>query len=191
MNMENKTINIYTESNPNPNSLKFCVDFLLLPEGKSIDFADATAARISPLASELFQFSGVKRVFYASNFVTVTKDDSVAWEDLSPILKAHIKSYLETGKKLMLEESISNDNVGDEPEIVVRIKTLLDEYIRPAVEQDGGAITFHSFEEGTVKVLLQGSCSGCPSSTMTLKAGIQNLLTRMIPEVKEVIAEGV
>ncbi|MFQ3575472.1 MAG: NifU family protein [Cytophagales bacterium] len=189
--MENKVVNIYTESNPNPNSLKFCVDFLLLPEGKSIDFADLNAARISPLATELFQFSGVKRVFYASNFVTVTKEEQTSWEDLSPILKAHIKAYLESGKKLMFQENASEESSGDEPEIVIRIKTLLDEYIRPAVEQDGGAITFHSFEEGTVKVLLQGSCSGCPSSTMTLKAGIQNLLTRMIPEVKEVIAEGI
>lgn len=186
-----RVINVYTEANPNPNSLKFCVEFMLLPEGKSADFADIeAAAKLSPLATALFQFSGVKRVFMAANFVTITKDENLTWDDLVPILKPYIKAYIEEEKPLLLDKAFIDITI-NEPEVVTRIKGLLDEYVRPAVESDGGAITFHSFNEGVVKVYLQGSCSGCPSSTVTLKQGIENLLVRMVPEVKEVIAEGV
>jgi len=188
--MEKRVVNVYTESNPNPNSLKFCVEFMLLPDGKSVDFPDQESAKSSPLATDLFMFSNVKRVFISANFVTITKDDESNWNDIIPILKAFIKGYLEEGKPLLYEASEDSVNAED-PEIVVRIKTLLDEYVRPAVEQDGGAITFHSFHEGAVKVHLQGSCSGCPSSTVTLKQGIENLLTRLVPEVKSVEAVGV
>lgn len=185
-----RVINVYTESNPNPNSLKFVVDITLSEE--AVDFPDAKSAEYCPIALDIFKFSFVKRVFIASNFITVTKAEDIEWNDIIPMLKALIKGSLEEGKPLFLSKPGSSNSINEsDPEIVQRIKVLLDEYIRPAVEQDGGAINFSSYEEGVVKVLLQGSCSGCPSSTVTLKAGIENLLKRMIPEVKEVIAEGV
>ena len=189
-------IEIYTEANPNPNSLKFVVNFDLLP-ADSVDFPDVEAARFSPLAKELFQFSFVKRVFIASNFVTVTKPEDASWEEIIPILKSFIKGYIEENKPIFIEEVLPTNKAQvedvpeDEPEVVTKIKSMLDEYVRPAVETDGGAITFASFENGVVKVYLQGACSGCPSSTVTLKQGIENLLTRMIPEVQAVEAEGI
>ena len=187
-----KIVEVYTESNPNPNSLKFVADHLLIQDG-SVDFPNIESAENCPLAKDLFRFNFVKRVFITANFVTVTKSDELDWIEIAPILKALIKAYLEEGKPLFKEafnpESFSLGD--DEPEVVGKIKVLLDEYVRPAVEQDGGAINFKSFEDGVVKVTLQGSCSGCPSSTVTLKSGIENLLKRMIPEVKEVVAEGV
>ncbi|MCU0429060.1 MAG: NifU family protein [Cytophagaceae bacterium] len=186
----NRIVQVHTESSPNPNSLKFVVDQVLTNE--TVDFPDPASASHCELAKDLFKFSFVKRVFISNNFITVTKAEDIEWSDTIPMLKALIKSSLEEGKPLFTQ-SMSNATSVDEndPEIVQKIKVILDEYIRPAVEQDGGAINFSSYEEGIVKVLLQGSCSGCPSSTITLKAGIENLLKRMIPEVKEVIAVGV
>ncbi len=189
---ETRVVNIYLEANPNPNSLKFVVNFMLMPEGVSQDFPDQESAASAPLAQELFNFPYVKRVFYMSNFVTITKDESKEWEEIKYELKDYIKAYLEAEKPLLTDAVADGNEINeDDTEAEKKIKGILDEYIRPAVEQDGGAITFHSFEEGKVKVLLQGSCSGCPSSTITLKAGIENLLKRMVPEVQEVIAEGV
>lgn len=178
-----KNIHIYLESNPNPNSLKFVVNEMLVPEGLSFDFPDAESTSISPLAKELFSFPFVDRVFFAGNFVTVTKKEEIDWIEIQNTLKEYIKKYLEAGK-LIIEiddeaESLPGDEV--ETETIKKIKTILEEYIRPAVEQDGGAITYHSFQNGVVKVKLQGSCSGCPSSMITLKAGIENLFTRMMP----------
>ncbi|MEQ8238937.1 MAG: NifU family protein [Cyclobacteriaceae bacterium] len=186
-------INIYTEANPNPNSLKFVTNFLLLPEGVSRDFPDKESAANAPLAAELFDFPYVKRVFYMSNFVTVTKDKLTDWYEVKGEVQAFIKQFFEDGRQILIEENVEEDHkvLESDTDIEARIKGILDEYIRPAVEMDGGAISFHSFDEGTVKVLLQGSCSGCPSSTVTLKAGIENLLKKMIPEVTEVVAEGV
>jgi len=181
---------VYTESSPNPNSLKFVSNKTLLPEGASADFPDAESAHNCPIAVDLFKFSFVRRVFISSNFVTVTKDESSDWNDLVPMLKPFVKGWLEEGKPLFREE-FKKENMEGLSEIAQKIQVVLDEYIRPAVESDGGNITFHSFENGIVKVLLQGSCSGCPSSTLTLKSGIENLLTRLIPEVKSVVAEGV
>jgi Fe-S cluster biogenesis protein NfuA len=180
------------EANPNPNSLKFVANFMLVEDGVSFDYPDAESAQNSQLARELFNFAAVQRVFIASNFVTVTKTEAVEWMEIQTIIRDHIKQYLESGQKAVTA-SFEKDPLFDEndSEVVKKIKGILDEYIRPAVEQDGGAIVFHSFEDGIVKVQLQGSCSGCPSSTVTLKAGIQNLLTRMLPEVKEVQAEGI
>ena len=188
---QKRPIEIYTESNPNPNSLKFVADLMLIEEG-SVDFPNILSAENCTLAKDLFRFNFVKRVFITANFVTVTKSDELEWIEIAPMLKAMIKGYLEEGKPLFKEE-FNPENYAiaeDEPEIVGKIKVLLDEYVRPAVEQDGGAINFKSFENGIVTVTLQGSCSGCPSSTVTLKSGIENLLKRMIPEVKEVVAEG-
>ncbi len=186
-----KNVHIYLESNPNPNSLKFVVNEMLVPEAMSFDFPDAESTGISPLAQELFSFPFVDRVFFASNFITVTKKEDVEWLEIQSTLKEHIKKYLEAGKFIIEVNEESSASAEEETETIKKIKTILDEYIRPAVEQDGGAITYHSFNDGIVKVRLQGSCSGCPSSMVTLKAGIENLFTRMMPgEVKAVEALG-
>ncbi|HZY78035.1 MAG TPA: NifU family protein [Cyclobacteriaceae bacterium] len=179
-----KKLSIYLESNPNPNSLKFVINEMLVPEGMSFDFPDAVAAQEAPLAKELFEYPFVERVFYMSNFVTVTKKEGIEWLEIQDKLKKHILEFLESGK-LILDVKAPEAGEGDgefDSETVIKIKTILDEYIRPAVEQDGGAITFHSYKDKIVKVNLQGSCSGCPSSTVTLKAGIENLFQRMMPE---------
>ncbi len=192
---EKRVVNIYTESNPNPNSLKFVVNFMLMPEGVTRDFPDAQAAKEAPLAAKLFELDYVNRVFYMSNFVTVTKDEKIEWIEIKNEIQQLIKSHLEEGLPFLnekVEEMKADHDISEnDTDLDAKIKGILDEYIRPAVEMDGGAIAFDSFNEGTVKVLLQGSCSGCPSSTLTLKAGIENLLKRMVPEVKEVVAEGV
>ncbi|MDL5046792.1 NifU family protein [Oscillatoria amoena NRMC-F 0135] len=184
-----KNIHIYLESNPNPNSLKFVVNEILVPDGMSFDFPDRASAVTAPLANELFDYDFVDRVFYMSNFITVTKKEGVEWIEIQDILKNHIKQFLESGR-IILETNDAQPGGGEEEtETVKKIKTILEEYIRPAVEQDGGAITYHSFHDGVVKVKLQGSCSGCPSSMITLKSGIENLFTRLMPgEVKAVEA---
>ncbi len=192
--MTAKYVTIYTEANPNPNSMKFVANYLLVPENVSFDFPDAEATGNAPLAAELFKFGFVKRVFCMNNFVTVTKDEVTEWTAVIPQLRDFIKEYLEADKPVLLAAPSQNPSAvynDDDPEVVKKIKHLLDEYVRPAVESDGGAINFHSYDDGVVKLLLQGSCSGCPSSTITLKSGIENLFKRMLPEVKEVVAEGV
>ncbi len=188
-------VNLYLETNPNPNSLKFVANFMLVAEGESYDFPDQKSASEAPLAKELFNFPFVKRVFYMSNFVTVTKSDDVGWIEIQDELKTHIKTHLEAEKPLLTDkyQQIEPEPVAQTPESEMeqKIRSILDEYVKPAVEQDGGAIAFDSFENGVVTVILQGSCSGCPSSTLTLKAGIENLLKRMLPEVESVEAVGV
>lgn len=185
-----KAIHIYLESNPNPNSLKFVANEILIPEGMSFDFPDPASAESAPLAQELFMYPFVDRVFYMTNFITVTKKEDVDWIEIQETLKRHIQTFLESGK-LILDMHSPEGEEQEETETIKKIKTILDEYIRPAVEQDGGAITFHSIEGKKVKVRLQGSCSGCPSSTVTLKAGIENLFKKMMPEeVEEVEALG-
>ncbi|MFM9073963.1 MAG: NifU family protein [Bacteroidota bacterium] len=183
-----KNIRIYLESNPNPNSMKFVVSEMLVPTVMSFDFPDPSTTREAPLAQELFMYPFVERVFYMSNFITVTKKQDVEWLEIQNTIKDHIKNFLDSGR-LILDIKSADGQEGEETETVKQIKSILDEYIRPAVEQDGGAISFHSFEDGVVKVRLQGSCSGCPSSTVTLKAGIENLFQRMMKdEVKSVEA---
>jgi Fe-S cluster biogenesis protein NfuA len=177
-----KNIHIYLESNPNPNSLKFVVNEMLIPDGLSFDFPAIESTANAPLAKELFSYPFVDRVFYMSNFVTVTKKEGVEWLEIQNTLKQHIKSFLESGRFIIEVNENEAEPVQEETETVKKIKTILDEYIKPAVEQDGGAITFHSYQQGIVKVRLQGSCSGCPSSTVTLKAGIENLFKRMMPD---------
>ncbi|OJV16710.1 MAG: NifU family protein [Dyadobacter sp. 50-39] len=198
--MLSRPIFVYTELSPNPNSMKFVLNFELVPDGLSFDYPSLESAleegRESPLAADLFQFPHVKRVFIASNFITITKGDDIAWEEVLRDTKQFIKIYFEENHPVFAQKTIdSNTLIVDarDSDTVQKIKAALDQYVRPAVESDGGAINFHSFDEGSgvVKVLLQGSCSGCPSSTLTLKAGIENLLTRMVPDVKEVVAEGV
>ncbi len=196
-NLYKKLINIYTEAVPNPNAMKFVANTMLVANEDIVkDYPDAASATDSPLAQELFKFPFVQRVFIASNFVTITKDEASDWAEQIPVMRHFLKNYLEEDSPIFEGEG-AEDNPAANPndsEAVKKIKGILDEYIRPAVEMDGGHIMFHSFdpETGMVKVLLQGSCSGCPSSTITLKAGIENLLTRMMPgEVKSVVAEGV
>lgn len=180
---------------PNPETMKFVANKLLYP-GKSIDFPDVENAKPSPLATELFGFPFIKSVFIASNFVTLTKTADTDWNDVIPAVREFLKEYLEEGKVVINEEEVavrkpegSNDVQADDSDVVKRIKELLDNYVRPAVEMDGGAIQFRSYDEGVVNLMLQGSCSGCPSSMITLKAGIEGMMKRMIPEVKEVVAE--
>jgi len=198
--MLSRPVFVYTELSPNPNSMKFVLNFELVPDGLSFDYPSQESAfeegNASPLASDLFQFPHVRRVFIASNFITITKDESIAWEEVLRDTKTFIKIYFEENHPVFSEKTVESNTVivdARDSDTVQKIKAALDTYVRPAVESDGGAINFHSFDEGTgvVKVLLQGSCSGCPSSTLTLKAGIENLLTRMVPDVKEVVAEGV
>ncbi|MHA8097753.1 NifU family protein [Aquirufa aurantiipilula] len=191
-------IHIYTESTPNPQSMKFVFNVELLPDGISFDYtqpADGlTKEKNSPLAVALFGFDFVKRVFITSNFVTLTKAEHVLWEDELFGIKQYLKKYFEEKRPIFsLPESAISESDAEESEVIAKIKEVLEQYVKPAVESDGGAISFYSFDEesGQVKVLLQGSCSGCPSSTMTLKAGIEALMTRMVPQVKEVVAEGV
>jgi len=192
----NTVISIYTEMTPNPETMKFVANKLLYP-GKSVDFQDEESAKASPLAMELFSFPFIKSVFIASNFVTLTKtNETEDWQDVIPSIKQFLKEYLEEGKTIINEEEIasrktvsSNEVSLDDDDVVKRIKELLENYVKPAVEMDGGAIQFKSYEDGKVNLMLQGSCSGCPSSMITLKAGIEGMMKRMIPEVKEVVAE--
>ena len=192
----NPVISIYTEMTPNPETMKFVANKLLYP-GKSIDFQDEMSAWPSPLAKELFSFPFIKSVFIASNFVTLTKtSETEDWQDVIPSIKEFLKEYLENGGIVVNEEEVakikqeaSNTVAADDDDVVKRIKELLDNYVKPAVEMDGGAIQFKSYTDGVVNLMLQGSCSGCPSSMITLKAGIEGMMKRMIPEVKEVVAE--
>jgi Fe-S cluster biogenesis protein NfuA len=179
-------INVYTESTPNPATMKFIVNKLLI--NGSADFATKESAEKSPFAKELYKFSFVNGVFFASNFVTVTKTEGTEWDDIEAIVKEFVKGAVESELKIQIEEQ-AEDVAFEGTESEVKIQQILHDYVRPAVEQDGGAISYKSFNEGVVTVELRGSCSGCPSSTITLKAGIENLLKRMVPEVTEVVSE--
>jgi NFU1 iron-sulfur cluster scaffold homolog, mitochondrial len=188
-------VSIYTEMTPNPETMKFVANKLLYP-GKSIEFAEEASAKPSPLAMELFSFPFIKSVFIASNFVTLTKISDTEWQDVIPSIRQFLKDYLEEGKAVINEDEIvilpkasSNTINEDDSDVVKRIKELLENYVKPAVEMDGGAIEFKSYNDGVVNLALQGSCSGCPSSMVTLKSGIEGMMKRMIPEVQEVVAE--
>jgi len=191
----NTIVSIYTEMTPNPETMKFVANKLLYP-GKSADFPDIEAAKPSPLATELFGFPFIKGVFIASNFVTLTKTTDTDWNDVMVSIRTFLKEYLEEGKEVINEEELnaqtatsSNTANADDSDVVKRVKEILENYVKPAVEMDGGAIQFKEYNNGVVKLMLQGSCSGCPSSMITLKSGIEAMMKRMIPEVKEVVAE--
>lgn len=191
----NPIISIYTEMTPNPETMKFVANKLLYP-GKSIDFPDEASAKPSPLAVELFSFPFIRGVFIMANFITLTKTSETDWNDIIPTVKAFLKEYLEDSRPVINEDEVvitkstaSNEVSADDTDVVKRIKELLENYVKPAVEMDGGAIQFKDYDNGTVTLMLQGSCSGCPSSMITLKAGIEGMMKRMIPEVKEVVAE--
>lgn len=193
-NTGNMIISIYTEMTPNPETMKFVANKLLYP-GKSIDFPEEKDVAPSALAQALFAFPFVRGVFIASNFVTLTKTADTEWVEIIPTIRQFLKAYLEEGKEIINEELVPNKENKEEQfsdadvDVVTRIKEMLENYVKPAVEMDGGAITFIGFDDGIVKLALQGSCSGCPSSMITLKSGIEGMMKRMIPEVKEVIAE--
>ncbi|MEI2760435.1 MAG: NifU family protein [Bacteroidia bacterium] len=207
--MSTRNHQVYAELTPNPNSVKFVADRLLLFEG-TVEYKSKAEAIDCPIAYQLFDFTGIKSVFITANFITITKEADIDWYEITNILREFIKGFLNSGEKLFLKNPVQETEAVKEPVtsailtpqekhpmqnnaesaiIEDKIKNMLDEFVRPAVEGDGGAIDFKSFKDGVVTVVLKGSCSGCPSSTLTLKAGIENLLKRMIPEVSEVMAE--
>jgi Fe-S cluster biogenesis protein NfuA len=199
-----KPIIIYAESTPNPSSMKFVANQLLVPDGATVQYLSKAETKGSPLAAKLFEFPFVKAVFMASNFITVTKMDAIQWEDITYELRDFLRIYLTEGKVVITEipktevavdntftakKEVFTEHTAPTTELEVKIVEILEQYIRPAVEGDGGSITFKSFIDGIVTVQLRGACSGCPSSTLTLKAGIEGLLKRMVPEVTEVVSE--
>jgi len=180
---------IQTESTPNPATLKFLPGQAVL-EGGSADFPTAEAGAASPLARRIFDVDGVTGVFFGTDFVTVTKSDTVAWDHIKPAILGAIMEHFQSGEPAIEGQSTGGHQAGDaeDAELVNQIKELLDTRVRPAVAQDGGDITFHGFDRGVVYLHLQGACAGCPSSTLTLKMGIENLLKHYLPEVTEVRA---
>ncbi len=197
----NVPVTVYAEMTPNPNTMKFVANKYLLITGDSVEFTSRVEAKgFSPLAEELFNFPFVKGVFIAANFVTITKSEDISWDFVQMELREFVKEYLSFGKDVLVmmpapkpvevkQEDNQPTKVYEPSEFDEAIVALLDEYVRPAVENDGGAIDFRSYEDGVVTVIMRGACSGCPSSTATLKGGIENLLKQHIPEVKEVVAE--
>jgi Fe-S cluster biogenesis protein NfuA len=179
---------IQTESTPNPATLKFLPGCAVMTSGTA-DFPSEAAAQASPLAQRIFVSGGVAGVFFGPDFVTVTKSDDADWSHIKPAILGAIMEHFQSGAPVIEGEAGSvghAEHSGADSEIIVQIKDLLDTRVRPAVAQDGGDITFHGFDRGVVYLHMQGACAGCPSSTMTLKMGIENLLRHYIPEVTEV-----
>ena len=179
---------IQTESTPNPATLKFLPGQTVLEAGTA-DFPSQEAAAPSPLARRIFSVGEVTGVFLGSDFVTVTKAEGVEWDHLKPALLGAIMEHFQSGAPAIEGAGAGSghaEHEGEDGEVVGQIKELLDTRVRPAVAQDGGDITFHGFERGVVYLHMQGACAGCPSSTLTLKMGIENLLRHYIPEVTEV-----
>ncbi|MDX2094624.1 MAG: NifU family protein [Alphaproteobacteria bacterium] len=180
---------IQTEATPNPNTLKFLPGQAVLGE-KTAFFTDRDNAKASPLASALFVLADIRAVFFGSDFITVTKTEAAQWDALKPQILTTVMEHYQSGLPLMQPVKASagttentKDYSADEQEVVDQIKELLETRVRPAVAQDGGDIIFHSFKEGIVRLEMHGACSGCPSSTATLKSGIENMLKHYIPEV--------
>ncbi|MBL4652080.1 MAG: NifU N-terminal domain-containing protein [Flavobacteriales bacterium] len=201
--METKTIptTVYAELSPNPATMKFVVNKLLIEGSGTVEYTDPDESTNSPLATRLFNFPFVTGIFISQNFITVTKNEIIEWDDVVLELREYIQEYLNTDNPVFttpLTENTDENNSSvtegsykpQEPttDLEHKIVEVLEEYITPAVARDGGAIHFHAFKDGQLSVVLKGACSGCPSSTMTLKNGIETLMTRMVPEVKEVVA---
>lgn len=197
--MENSTVKvpvmIYNESTPNPNTIKFVLNRIVYDKG-SAEFNNKAETEKSDLAKALFDIDGITNVFISGQFVTVGKEEQLIWAELVPTIRQLLTAFFsKDNAKAIADDYIkpthvaSNDIALDDDEVVVKIKAALDKYVKPAVEMDGGNISFVSFNDGKLTLQLQGSCSGCPSSSVTLKNGIENLLQKFIPEVKEVIAE--
>ena len=185
---------IYTEATPNPNTLKFVTNKALLLND-AIEFQNITETEEAPIVKALFGFEAVTGIFITNNFVTITKKDEFMWAEIMIPIKDFLKKYIDDGGVMLTEKFVkpsrtATNTIGDnDTDVEIRIKGALDKYVKPAVEMDGGNISFVTFKDGVLTLQLQGSCSGCPSSTVTLKQGIENLLKRFVPEVKEVIAE--
>jgi Fe-S cluster biogenesis protein NfuA len=180
---------IQTEQTPNPSTLKFLPGRVVMDKG-TMDFAGSDTAAVSPLAKRLFAVEGVERVFFGADFVTVTKAADKDWQILKPSILGGIMEHYTSGEPVVGGDAAANAQGADadDDEVVAQIKDLLETRIRPAVAQDGGDIVFQDFRDGVVYLHMQGSCSGCPSSTATLKMGIENLLKHYVPEVVEVQA---
>ena len=182
-----KSMFVQTETTPNPNSLKF-LPGKIVSNGGSYEITKKNNLK-NDLVRNILSINGVTSVFLSSNFISVNKDNNMNWDDIKHIVISLINEYYESGKEFVIDkdfdETKTNENLID---IEKQIVQILDTKIRPAVARDGGDIKFEEYKNGVVKVKLQGSCSGCPSSTMTLKQGVQNLLCHYIPEVKEVVA---
>jgi Fe-S cluster biogenesis protein NfuA len=177
---------IQTEETPNPATMKFLPGRDVMGQG-TLDIAAKTDAAQSPLALSLFAIEGVRGVFLGKDFVTVTKDEAKNWAAMKPPVLTAIMEHFTSGKPVLVTEGAEQAvAANDEGPIVAKIRDLLDHKIRPAVAQDGGDITFQRFEDGIVYLNLKGSCAGCPSSSMTLKAGVENMLRHYVPEVREV-----
>lgn len=203
MNQANIPFVVYSESTPNPASMKFVANHLLA-EGTAVEYNKNSNLTNSPIAVKLFHLPFVSGIFISGNFITITKNESVEWAEVVNEVRCFIQDYLREGNKIFNTKEKSNRNLSnsnnipntDIPilnpenlELNQKISNILDEYIKPGVESDGGAIDFKSFQKGIVTVTLRGACSGCPSSTVTLKAGIESVLKRLVPEVKEVVAQ--
>jgi Fe-S cluster biogenesis protein NfuA len=195
---------VYAESTPNPAAMKLVANRILLENSLPLEFFGSAEAKSSPLAIELFKFPFVKSVFISANYITVFKTDKIEWDDIIFELREFLREYLSSGRTVISSaspsvagsqhsEEVKNENFSVEhaipqTEIEKKIVAVLEQYVAPAVEQDGGMIVFHSYKDGTVSLVMRGACSGCPSSTVTLKAGIEAILKKFIPEVKEVIS---
>ena len=186
---------VYAEATPNPDVMKFVANRMIIEPMKQVEYLSAADCEGSPLAIELFKGGYVKSLFFSNNFVSITRTSQVEWSQIVSAVREFLQDYLTKDLPVIeVYPEISATEISPQKEIETgsadeQIIQILEEYIRPAVEQDGGAITFRSFESGIVTVALQGSCSGCPSSRVTLKSGIENLLKRMVPGVEEVVAE--
>jgi Fe-S cluster biogenesis protein NfuA len=194
-------VTVYAEMTPNPTTMKYVANKYLLATGDAVEFSSkADSKGFSPLAEALFDFPFVQKVFISANFIKNKKTDNVTWDFINIELREFIREWMTFGKEILIQmptqlAQIDDESNSDNPTKTFNpsdfddpIRALLDEYVRPAVENDGGAIDFVGFEDGIVTVLMKGSCAGCPSSTATLKGGIENLLKHHLPEVKEVVA---
>jgi len=195
-------VSVYAESTPNPEAMKFVSSVLLLENDETIELNSIQEAqRISPIAFELFKFPFVRTVFIASNFITILKNDLLQWEDMTLQLRETIRDLISNGMPVKKAGVNLADKGAKEPKVIKPVTTdetsqkimqILDEYVKPAVERDGGTIQFRSFKRGVVKVAMGGACSGCPSTTITLKSGVENLLKQMLPDtVREVETDDV
>src|SRR5258706_628993 len=185
-------VTVYAEMTPNPQAMKFVTDIVLCEN--PIEYSSTQQAESNLLAKRLFEFEGVKNVFILSNFITLTKEGQQDWYELITPIRETIRNYFLDNDAPVLTgipaQAVSPSNeIVSSTELESKIKSVLEEYVRPAVEQDGGAIDFKSYKDGKVTLLMRGSCSGWPSSSVTLKGGIENLFKKMVPEVKEVVAE--
>jgi len=180
-------MNIQTESTPNPSSLKFLPGKTVM-EKETADFRNMEEAKSSPFALNLFKINGVEGVFFGSDFISITKNDIHEWQMLKPSISETIIDFYKSGDAIMFqeEEDKTGTSTTEDTEAVIQIKKIIDTQVRPAVARDGGDITFQSFDNGIVYLQMKGACSGCPSSALTLKAGIEKTLKHYIPEVLEV-----